>query len=83
CPNDIAKITTGAGRPGSEVFASVGVAQLTEDQLRRCEVALRRFWAKETIRAGRAQFSDSRHLLVRLLRGNKARFLSSTPVSQD
>ncbi|TPO10664.1 glycosyltransferase family A protein [Mesorhizobium sp. B1-1-5] len=58
-------------------------AKLTEDQLRRCEMALRRFWAKETIRAGRAQFSDSRLLLLRRLRGNQGRFVSSTPVSQD
>lgn len=61
----------------------VGSATLTEDQVRRCEMALRRFWAKETIRAGRAQLSDSRHLLLRRLRGNQGRFVSSTPVSQD
>ncbi len=61
----------------------VGSAKLTEDQLSRCEMALRRFWAKETIRAGRAQLSDSRHLLLSRLRGNHGRFLSSTPVSQD
>ena len=61
----------------------VGSAELTEDQLRRCKMALRRFWVKETIRAGRAQFSDSRHQLLRRLRGNQGRFLSSTPVSQD
>jgi len=61
----------------------VGSAELTEDQVRRCEMALRRFWAQETIRAGRAQLSDSRHLLLRRLRGNRRRFISSTPVSQD
>jgi hypothetical protein len=61
----------------------VGSAELTEDQVRRCEMAPRRFLAKETVRAGRAQLSDSRHLLLRRLRGNPGRFVSSTPVSQD
>ncbi|RVD59190.1 glycosyltransferase family 2 protein [Mesorhizobium sp. M2D.F.Ca.ET.185.01.1.1] len=82
-PNRSEDLRTWPSRTCRDLRDIVGAAQLTEDQLRRCEVALRRFWAKETIRAGRAQFSDSRHLLVRLLRGNKARFLSSTPVSQD
>jgi glycosyltransferase involved in cell wall biosynthesis len=39
-------------------------ADLTKTQLRRCKAALRRFWAKETIRVARSSASNVRHRIL-------------------
>jgi glycosyltransferase involved in cell wall biosynthesis len=48
-----------------ELFALAVMADLTDDQLRRCRRALRRFWVKELVRTGRLHLSDARHRLLR------------------
>lgn len=48
-----------------ELFALAVMADLTDQQLRRCRRALRRFWVKELVRTGRLHLSDARHRLVR------------------
>ena len=39
-------------------------ANLAEAQLRRCRMALRRFWAKEVVRVARSRLADARYRLL-------------------
>jgi hypothetical protein len=48
-----------------ELFALAVMADLTDQQLRRCKRALRGFWVKELVRTGRLHLSDARHRLLR------------------
>jgi glycosyltransferase involved in cell wall biosynthesis len=48
-----------------ELFALAVSSDLTDEQLRRCKRALRRFWVKEAARIGRLQVSDMRHRALR------------------
>jgi glycosyltransferase involved in cell wall biosynthesis len=47
-----------------ELYALAVTADLTPEQLRRARSALRRFWAKELVSAGRSRAADARHRLT-------------------
>src|SRR5919198_3892576 len=44
-----------------ELYAAVGSADLTPEQLRRCRRALGRFWVKEVVSRARSRAADARH----------------------
>jgi glycosyltransferase involved in cell wall biosynthesis len=58
------KLRTSPQRLYRELLDLAASAHLTEEQMRRCRAALRRFWAKEVIRCSRQMLSDARHQLV-------------------
>lgn len=59
------QIRTSPRRLYRELFALAVSADLTDEQLRCCKRALRRFWVKEVAGAGRLRVSDVRHGVLR------------------
>jgi glycosyltransferase involved in cell wall biosynthesis len=64
-PVNAARLRTSPRRLYRELYALAVSADLTEEQLRRCRRALRRFAIKEAARTGRLRVSDARHRLLR------------------
>lgn len=58
------QLRTSPQRMYRELFAIAVMADLTDQQLRRCRRAVRRFWVKELVRTGRLRLSDTRHRLL-------------------
>jgi glycosyltransferase involved in cell wall biosynthesis len=58
------QLRTSPQRMYRELFALAVMEDLTDDQLRRCRRALRRFWVRELARTGRLRLSDTRHRLL-------------------
>ena len=55
------QLRTSPRRLYRELYDLVVSANLSEEQLRRCRWALRRFWVKEEISQARSRVSDARH----------------------
>jgi glycosyltransferase involved in cell wall biosynthesis len=55
------RLKTSPGRLYRELYALAVSAGLSDQQLRRCRRALRRFWLREEVRSGRTRLSDVRH----------------------
>jgi glycosyltransferase involved in cell wall biosynthesis len=55
------RLRTSPGSLRRGLYAVAVDADLSDDQLRRCRRALRRFWVREIIRAARTRLSDARH----------------------
>ena len=60
-PARAAQMETSPRRLYREFYARAVMADLSDTQLRRCRLALRRFWLKEHISTARSRLSDSRH----------------------
>jgi glycosyltransferase involved in cell wall biosynthesis len=58
------RLRTSPQRMCRELFALAVMADLTEQQLRRCRRALGRFWINEQARIGRLRVSNARHRLL-------------------
>lgn len=58
------QLRTSPQRMYRELFALAVMEDLTDEQLRRCRRALRRFWVMELARTGRLRLSDMRHRLL-------------------
>jgi glycosyltransferase involved in cell wall biosynthesis len=58
------QLRTSARRLYRELYALAVSADLTEEQLRGCRRALRRFWLREVAGRGRLRLSDARHRLL-------------------
>ncbi|MDW6021582.1 glycosyltransferase family A protein [Mesorhizobium sp. BAC0120] len=54
-------LKTSPGRTYGDLLDLAVSANLTDAQLHRCRVALRRFWVKEMIRVARSRLADARH----------------------
>jgi hypothetical protein len=54
------RLKTSAHRMHRELYALALMADLTPEQLRRCQRALARFWAKEAVRNARTRAADAR-----------------------
>jgi hypothetical protein len=59
------QLKTSPRRLYRELYALAVSADLSEEQLRRCRSALRRFWIKEQVSAARTQLSDARHRIFK------------------
>lgn len=57
------RIRTSATRLYKQMYALAVSADLADEEMRRCNRALRRFWAKEAIRTLRLRLSDAWHRL--------------------
>jgi glycosyltransferase involved in cell wall biosynthesis len=64
-PVNAERLRTSSRRLYRELYALAVSADLTEEQLRRCRRALRRFYVKEAVRSARLRASDARHRLLR------------------
>jgi glycosyltransferase involved in cell wall biosynthesis len=62
-PVNADRLRTTPRRLYRELYALAVSADLTEEQLRRCRRALRRFYVREAARSGRLLASDARHRL--------------------
>ena len=60
------ELRTSPSRTRSDLLGCAISAGLSEAQLRRCKVALRRFWMQETARSARLALSNVRHYMSRL-----------------
>ena len=58
------QLRTSPQRMYRELFALAVMADLSNQQLRRCRRALRRFWVKELVRTARLGASDARHRVL-------------------
>lgn len=58
-------LKSSAQRLYCDLLALVMSADLSEEQVRRCEKALRRFWLQNMAARGRTRISRTRHLLLR------------------
>ena len=58
-------LKSSAQRLYCDLLALVMSADLSEEQVRRCEKALRRFWLQNMATRGRTRISRTRHLLLR------------------
>jgi glycosyltransferase involved in cell wall biosynthesis len=59
------QLRTSPRRLYRELYSLAVLTDLSEDQLRRCKRALRRFWVKEVIRKTRLQVSNARYRMLR------------------
>jgi hypothetical protein len=57
------QLRTSPGQLSRDLYELATAAELTEVELHRCRQAVRRFWIREIVHAGRTRLSDAWHRL--------------------
>jgi len=77
------QLRTSPRRLHRELLALAVMADLTDEQLRRCRRALARFWVKEVARGARSRAADTHHRALRRYRAWSASSTRSTHASRQ